>query len=163
METTFFSRNRVRKKSFLVYLFSYPHVVPSRSSKRLSFLGADFRFWSWLGLTRNENVKSRIKVVPTLPVYLSSPRTLLPGPHPTHISLPPSSPYPLPPLSTSNYFLPSRSWQIRHETRVVSGRFFWIRQGTKSYPCRISENRDLTKVISTISALSYALLQSFRT
>ena len=44
-----------------------------------------------------------------LPVYLSSPRTLPSGPHPTHISLPPSCPYPLPPLPTSNNFISSRS------------------------------------------------------
>ena len=31
---------------FSLILFLYPHVVPSRSSKRLSFLGADFCFWS---------------------------------------------------------------------------------------------------------------------
>ena len=31
---------------FSFILFLYPHVVPSRSSKRPSFLGADFRFWS---------------------------------------------------------------------------------------------------------------------
>ena len=84
------------------------------------------------------------------------PRTLLPGPHPTHISLPPSSPYPLPsvyPLSQPViYFVPSRSWQIRHKTMVVSGRFFWIQLGTKLYPSRISEKRETTKVVSTISA-----------
>ena len=43
---------------FLFILFSYPHVVPSRFFKRPSFLGTDFCFWCWLGLTRNENVKS---------------------------------------------------------------------------------------------------------
>ena len=32
-------------------------VVPSRSFKRPSFLGADFHFWSWLGLTRNGHVR----------------------------------------------------------------------------------------------------------
>ena len=47
---------------FLFNLFLYPHVVPSRFSKRMSFFGTDYRFWSWLGLTRNENVKSRIKL-----------------------------------------------------------------------------------------------------
>ena len=31
---------------FLFILFSYPHVISSRYSKGLSFLGADFRFWS---------------------------------------------------------------------------------------------------------------------
>ena len=31
---------------FLFILFLYPRVVPSRFSKRLSFLGDDFRFWS---------------------------------------------------------------------------------------------------------------------
>ena len=31
---------------FLFILFLYPQVVPSHSSKRLSFLGADFHFWS---------------------------------------------------------------------------------------------------------------------
>ena len=31
---------------FLFILFLYPHVVPNRFSKRLLFLGADFRFWS---------------------------------------------------------------------------------------------------------------------
>ena len=31
---------------FLFILFLYPQVVPSRSAKRPSFLGADFRFWS---------------------------------------------------------------------------------------------------------------------
>ena len=99
---------------FSFILFLYPHVVPSHSSKWPSFLRADFCFWSWPGLTRNENAKSHIKVVPTLPVYPWSPRTLIPGPHPTHISLPLSSPYPQPPLSTSNYFFPSHSWQIQH-------------------------------------------------
>ena len=41
---------------FSFILFLYPHVVPSRFSNRLSFLGADFRFWSWLVLTRNKVV-----------------------------------------------------------------------------------------------------------
>ena len=31
---------------FSFILFSYPHVIPSCSSKRPSFLGADFHFWS---------------------------------------------------------------------------------------------------------------------
>ena len=31
---------------FSFILFSYPHVVPSRFSKRSSFLGTDCRFWS---------------------------------------------------------------------------------------------------------------------
>ena len=31
---------------FSFILFSYPHVIPSRFSKRLLFLGADFHFWS---------------------------------------------------------------------------------------------------------------------
>ena len=31
---------------FSFILFLYPQVVPSRSSERPSFLGADFRFWS---------------------------------------------------------------------------------------------------------------------
>ena len=34
---------------FSFIIFSYPHVGPSRSSKRPSVLGADFCFWSWLG------------------------------------------------------------------------------------------------------------------
>ena len=46
------------KLCFLFILFSYPHVIPSCFSKRSSFLGTDFHFWSWLGLTRNQNVKS---------------------------------------------------------------------------------------------------------
>ena len=41
---------------FSFILFLYPHVVPSRFSNRLSFLGADFHFWSWLVLTRNKVV-----------------------------------------------------------------------------------------------------------
>ena len=31
---------------FSFILFLYPHVIPSRSSKQLSFLGTDFHFWS---------------------------------------------------------------------------------------------------------------------
>ena len=34
------------KSRFSFILFLYPLVVPSRFSKRLLFLGADFRFWS---------------------------------------------------------------------------------------------------------------------
>ena len=44
---------------FTFILFLYPHVVPSRSFKWPSFLGADFHFWSCLGLTRNVNVRQK--------------------------------------------------------------------------------------------------------
>ena len=42
-----------------------------------------------------------------------------------------------------------------HIFPVVSGRFFWIRLGTKLYPSRIFEKPEMTKVVSTISACIY--------
>ena len=36
------------------------------------FLGTDFRFWSWLGLTRNGDVKSRVLAGPILIPPLST-------------------------------------------------------------------------------------------
>ena len=73
--------------------FSFLHVVSSHFSKQMSFLGYDFRFWSWLGMTRNENVKSRIKsrsyfaCVPL--ITQDPPYSYLPSP--IHIqSLPPT-------------------------------------------------------------------------
>ena len=58
---------------FLFILFLYPHVVPSRFSKQLSFLGADFRFWSLLGLTRNGNVKRYHRVIHMLTLHVHVP------------------------------------------------------------------------------------------
>ena len=49
VETTFGSPSFLVASSFRCFSFIlllYPHVVPSHFSKRLSFLGTDFRFWS---------------------------------------------------------------------------------------------------------------------
>ena len=89
-------------------------------------------------------------------MYLSSPRNLPPLPHPTHISLPPSSPYPLPQLSTINWFVSGHSWLciVRSDTKRASflvGFLGTTRNEVVSF--RISEKRETTKVVSTISAL----------
>ena len=98
------------------------------------------------------------KVVPTFPVYLSSPRNLPPMPHPTHISLPPSSPYPLPQLSTINWFISGRSWSciVRSDTKWMSFLVGFL--GTtrnKVISFRVSEKRETTKVVSTIFAMMF--------
>ena len=68
-------------------------------------------------------------------MYLSPPRNLPPMPHPTHISLPPSSPYPLSQLSNIIWFISGRSWSciVRSDTKRASFLvvFFWVRLGTK--------------------------------
>ena len=115
---------------FSFIFFSFPHVVSSCLFKQMLVLGTDFHFWSWLGLTRNGNVKSRIK---SRSYFACVPL----------------------PLSTSNCFVSSHSGQIWHYTSAVSGCFYWIWRGTKSFLCRISKNREPTKVVSTISALKY--------
>ena len=122
---------------FSFILFSFLHVVSSRFFKRKSFLGTDFHFWSWLGLTRKGNVKSCIKshsyfaYVPLItedPTSWAQPYPYLPTPiQPLH----------LPPLLTPNWFVPGCSWSCFdrkwHYMTVVSGRFFWVWLGTKSF------------------------------
>ena len=78
--------------SFILLLFL--HVVSSRFFKRKSFFGTDFCFWSWLGLTRNRNVKSRsyfayVPLITQDPTTWAQPYPYLPTP---------IQPLPLPPL-----------------------------------------------------------------
>ena len=72
------------------------NVISNCFFKQKSFLGTDSSFWNWLGLTRNGKKKSHLKSCFYFDCEALITQTLPTRPHPTTISLPPSSPYPLP-------------------------------------------------------------------